>query len=294
MNATIETTTPQPGSLQGFVRHLVMFSGGVCSWATAKRVVERHGAENVTLLFADTKMEDEDLYRFLHEAAANVGAPLVIIADGRTPWDVMRDHHSFANNRMDFCSEELKRDLLDKWRDEHCTPEESTIYLGLSWDEDHRVRRVQQVCAPWRYEAPMAEKPWLSKHMMLGWLKEQGIEAPRLYKMGFPHNNCGGFCVKAGQGHFAHLLRMMPERYKWHEEQERELRKTVGDFGILRDRTGGTTKTLTLEDFRKRIESQQEFDAYDWGGCGCAIATEAKMPNADLRQDADSAASNVK
>lgn len=259
-----------------------MFSGGVCSWATAKRVAERHGTSEMVLLFADTKMEDEDLYRFLHEAAANVGAPLVIIADGRTPWDVMRDHHSFANNRMDFCSEELKRDLLDKWRDEHCTPEESTIYLGLSWDEDHRVRRVQQVCAPWRYEAPMAEKPWLSKHMMLGWLKEQGIEAPRLYKMGFPHNNCGGFCVKAGQGHFAHLLRMMPERYKWHEEQERELRKTVGDYGILRDRKGGTTKTLTLEDFRKRIENQQEFDAYDWGGCGCAIATEAKMPNEKL------------
>ena len=47
----------------------------------------------------------------------------------------------------------------------------------------------------------------------------------------------------------------------------------------LRDRRGGTTKTLTLETLRKRIESQQEFDAYDWGGCGCAIATEAKMPN---------------
>ncbi len=28
--------------------------------------------------------------------------------------------------------------------------------------------------------------------------KNFGIEPPRLYKMGFKHNNCGGACVKAG------------------------------------------------------------------------------------------------
>ena len=43
------------------IKHLVMFSGGVGSWAAAKRVVERHGTEGVVLLFADTLIEDEDL-----------------------------------------------------------------------------------------------------------------------------------------------------------------------------------------------------------------------------------------
>lgn len=314
--ATLPPETPAEAKsgggvvLQRLVRHLVTLSGGICSWACGKRVAERHGTSEMALLFADTYIEDDDLYRFLVEGVANIWGykvadgvlpleippiedmearkayldklvipGLVRIADGRTPWEVMRDHHSFANNRMDFCSEELKRDLLDKWRDDHCSPDTVTVHVGLSWDEEHRVKRVQQVCAPWRYDAPMAEKPWLSKDMMFGLLKEQGIKPPRLYGMGFPHNNCGGFCVKAGQGHFANLLKKMPKLYRWHEEQERELRKTVGDFGLLRDRRGGTTKTLTLETLRKRIESQQEFDAYDWGGCGCAIATEAKMPN---------------
>lgn len=252
-------------------KHIVMFSGGVCSWAAAKRVVERHGTDRVVLLFADTKMEDEDLYRFIDQAAANVGAPLVKIADGRTPWDVMRDHHSFAGNRMDFCSEELKRDLLDDWRDSHGSPESTTVYLGLSWDEIHRVQRVQKRCAPWRYEAPMAEAPYLSKAQMMARLKDEGICPPRLYEMGFLHNNCGGFCVKAGQAHFAHLLRTMPERYRFHEEQERKLRETVGDYAILRDRKGGKTKPITLEEFRKQIERHQEFDMFEWGGCGCAI-----------------------
>ena len=250
--------------------HLVMFSGGVCSWAAAKRVVERHGAENTVLLFADTKMEDEDLYRFLDEAAKNVGAPLVRIADGRTPWEVMRDRNCIAKPRMDMCSRKLKRELLDKWRNEHCAPD-ATVHLGISWDEAHRLEKVRVLCAPWRYEAPMCDAPYLTKSQMLDALKGEGICPPRLYAMGFPHNNCGGFCVKAGQAHFAHLLRMMPDRYRYHEAKEEEMRQRVGDYSILRDRTGGTTKTLTLRTLRERIESQGEFDAFEWGGCGCAL-----------------------
>ena len=40
------------------VRHVVQFSGGIQSWAAAKRVAAEHGTDNLTLLFADTKMED--------------------------------------------------------------------------------------------------------------------------------------------------------------------------------------------------------------------------------------------
>ena len=63
--------------------HVVMFSGGIGSWATAKLVAQDHGTRNLTLLFADTKMEDEDTYRFLGAGAANIGAKLVVLADGR-------------------------------------------------------------------------------------------------------------------------------------------------------------------------------------------------------------------
>ena len=88
--------------------------------------------------------------------------------------------------------------------------------------------------------------------------------------MGFPHNNCGGFCVKAGQAHFKHLLEQMPERYAYHENKEQELRSYLDkDVAILRDRRGGTTKPLTLKDLRLRLVNDGEVDPYDWGGCGC-------------------------
>jgi hypothetical protein len=253
------------------MKHIVMFSGGVCSWAAAKRVVERHGPKDVTLLFADTKMEDEDLYRFLDESANNVGAPLVKIAEGRTPWEVMRDERIIANSRIDPCSLRLKRNLLDKWRNLHCSKTDTRIYLGLSWDEQHRIDRIQDRCKPWWYEAPLTWEPILSKRDIFQWLKREGICPPRLYHMGFPHNNCGGFCVKAGQAQFALLLRTMPERYKFHEQQEEELRKIVGDHSILRDRSDGQSRPITLREFRRRMENQMEFDMDEWGGCGCAV-----------------------
>lgn len=291
-------------SVQRLVRHLVQFSGGVCSWAAAKRVVERHGTEGVVLLFSDTNMEDEDLYRFLGESASNVfgweqcppiqtlrelaakigeasiqpegkSCRLVIIADGRTPWEVMRDHNMIAKPRVDMCSRELKRDLLDEWYESNCLDDhnrsETISYVGIDWTESHRIERLRELMPERKWEAPMTEAPYLTKAQMLDWLKSEGIQPPRLYAMGFPHNNCGGFCIKAGQAHFAHLLRMMPDRYRWHEAREEEMRQRVGDYSILRDRTGGTTKTLTLRQLRERIESQQEFDAFEWGGCGCAI-----------------------
>jgi hypothetical protein len=36
---------------------------------------------------------------------------------------------------------------------------------------------------------------------------------------------------------------------------------------VLRDRSGGTSKPLTLKDFRHR--NIKDIDLFEWGGCGC-------------------------
>lgn len=51
---------------------MVQFSGGIGSWSAARRVVAEHGTEDLILLFSDTLIEDQDLYRFLDEAAEAV------------------------------------------------------------------------------------------------------------------------------------------------------------------------------------------------------------------------------
>jgi hypothetical protein len=80
---------------------VVAFSGGAMSWAAAHRTIATHGQDAVTLLFADTATEEDDLYRFVREGAEALGAPLVWLRDGRDVWDVMKDRRMIGNSRID-------------------------------------------------------------------------------------------------------------------------------------------------------------------------------------------------
>lgn len=253
-----------------------MFSGGIGSWAAARRVRDSHPDADIHLIFADTAMEDDDLYRFLHEAAKDIGGRLIELKDGRTPWEIFHDVRFLGNTRADPCSRILKRELIREYVELTYAPDESTIYLGIDWSEVHRLDRVRSHWEPFRVEAPMVEPPYLNKDEMLDWLSDRGITPPRLYEMGFPHNNCGGFCIKAGQAHFKLLWQRLPERYMEHERKEQRIRKELGDVAILRDRRGGVTRPMTLREFRGRIQSgdNEQIDLLDWGGCGCFVDVE--------------------
>ena len=247
-----------------------MFSGGIGSWAAAKRVAEKHGVDELTLLFADTLMEDEDLYRFVEEGAANIGGRLVRVAEGRDPWQVFHDERYLGNSMADPCSKILKRAFLRKWLKQNCDSAVTTVYLGIDWTEVNRLEAARDRWRPWNCEAPLCEQPLLAKHELLSLLDDEQIRPPRLYELGFPHNNCGGFCIKAGQAHFRLLLETLPERFAVHERKEEELSDYLGKkVTILRDRRGGATKPMSLKEFRIRIEGHQEIDQLEWGGCGC-------------------------
>jgi hypothetical protein len=250
-----------------------MYSGGIGSWAAAKRVIEGHGKENVTLLFTDTKIEDEDLYRFMQETVEQLGCESVSLADGRDPWEVFKDVRWIGNSRVAQCSHLLKQKVAADWIKEKFKPEEVTLYVGIDWSEIHRLPSIVKHWKPYNVKAPMTEAPYLDKHDMIKMLEVNGIKQPRLYEFGFSHNNCGGFCVRAGQGHFLNLLKTMPERYKHHEQKEQEMREYLGreDVSILTRTVNGQEETFTLRKLREEWESGLglQMDLYDIGGCGC-------------------------
>jgi hypothetical protein len=258
------------------ISHVVNLSGGVCSFWCAQRVIERHGREGVALLFADVMMEDEDLYRFNRDAAEYLGVPITRISKEVTPWELFAKQGMIGNSRSPLCSVMLKREPLDEWHRAHTLELTTTLHIGIDWTEEHRLHDLRRRKPTWRIEAEMCEAPLWDKCKMLDELRAIGIEPPRLYKFGFPHNNCGGFCVKAGQAQFALLLRTMPERYAWHEAQEEKLRAQVGDFSVMTDRRGdGKKKPLPMRVLRERIEAGESFDRHDWGGCGCALDSDS-------------------
>jgi hypothetical protein len=259
-----------------------MFSGGIGSWMTAKRIADQHGTENLTLLFADVKGntdeehvgEDADTYRFIGDAHRNIGGELVFVEDGRSIWEIFKDDRFLGNSRLANCSKYGKQIPCRKWLDTHCDPTETTVYVGIDWTETHRLPAIKSNYLPYAAEAPLTEPPFMDKQQMLQACTDAGVRPPRLYGKGYPHNNCGGFCVRAGHAQFRLLLSENPERYRFHERKEQELRDHLGkDVSILKDRAGGTAVPLTLKAFRERSETGQEelFDPFDFGGCGCFV-----------------------
>lgn len=262
-------------------QHVVMFSGGIGSWATAKRVADQHGTNNMILLFADVAAnnpnphigEDPDTYRFLHDAAANIGAELVTVADGRDIWQVFKDDRFLGNSRLANCSKLLKQKPSREWLDTNCNPDTTTVYVGIDWTESHRLPAITRAYLPYTALAPMTDPPYLDKTAMIATAVAEGLYPPQAYAQGYAHANCGGGCVRAGQGQFKKLLEINPERYAVWEAKEQELRDYLDkDVAILRDRTGGISVPITLAAFRERAaDGQMTLDLDDVGGCGCFV-----------------------
>jgi len=91
--------------MQDVLKHVVMFSGGIGSWAAAKIVAQKHGTENLYLLFTDVKGkntsehigEDQDTYRFIEQAVNNIGGQYVYINSGKDIWEVFKESRFLGN-----------------------------------------------------------------------------------------------------------------------------------------------------------------------------------------------------
>jgi 3'-phosphoadenosine 5'-phosphosulfate sulfotransferase (PAPS reductase)/FAD synthetase len=158
------------------IQHIVFESGGIGSFFTTKRVIEKYGKENVIRLFTDTLIEDEDLYRFQDDATKFFGIPLTRVEDGRTPWEVFKDVRWLGNSRLAQCSHLLKQKTAEKWIKANFKPDECILYLGIDWTEEHRTKAPVKNWAPYKVEFPMCEEPYISKDEMLQYLETVGIE----------------------------------------------------------------------------------------------------------------------
>jgi hypothetical protein len=265
--------------------HVSNFSGGLCSFFATQRIVQEFGTKNAVLLFADTLYEDQSLYDFNRRAEDLLGVQIVRISQGINIWELFRREGLIGHDRFPICSTKLKREPLNEWmeahyeldhRQENMFKPKASVVLGFDFSEWNRVNDFQNAHPNWTLEAPMTEPALWDKCKMIREAERLGFTTPQLYDLGFPHNNCGGRCVKAGITHWVHLYRVLPESYLGAEREERDTRIVLRDrgvsnwqFTILKDRRGGETKPLSLESLRLRIEAGEQFPSNDWGGCGC-------------------------
>lgn len=254
------------------------------TWAWA---LDRYGAGNVIGLFADVNGEDPDNYRFLEEVKFALGMPRLVKLgnDGRTIFDVFAAEKFLGNTRVAPCSRILKFEACRDWMQGAYVPEMVHL-VGIDWTEENRFtgwtdtkgKYHRGIRERWEAEgiacrAPMIEDT-LDKSHALTWLAGLGIDPPTLTRDGYPHANCMGFCIKAGSKQAKRLLAERPAAFAWWEREEERTRSIVGDYAILRDRRGGTTKPLPLRKLRQEVQAEgcvpTLFDDDDREVCGCS------------------------
>lgn len=250
---------------------LASYSGGLGSFLAAYRAILKYGHKNVTLVFADTHAEDEDLYRFNRDVEAFLKKKIVGVSrdDHSMPWDIPFER-KFLNGQKMNCSRALKGEPLDAYA---VSIGARRRVVGLDWTEGHRLQRLRERRPEFEWEAPLMQPPILTKDGIKTEVERLGLRIPRMYLEGYEHNNCGGSCLKAGIGHWIHHLQTRPCAYAESERKENEFRALYGDYSILKDRRGGTTKPLPLSELRKRVQGGDAglFADEEWGGCGCAV-----------------------
>ena len=256
--------------------HVFSISGGVTSWAAARITISEDikPGDEVTLVFADTLVEDSSVYEFLEEGAKNLGYPILRLCDGRTPWELFEDEKMIGNSRVALCSRILKRDLINRWRKMHFHQDDSIHYVGLDWMEINRYERHKKALDPWRTCAPLIDRG-LSKTECIRMAADCGLRLPDAYDEGFSHANCSGMCVRAGQGHWSRLYRLHPERFLFAMEKEEQMRQMTGkDISMLSYQRRNNRYPLTLRKLKEELDAQPSlFPEDDGGGCGCALQT---------------------
>lgn len=252
------------------MKYWISTSGGIASAISAILAFEK--GYDFELIFADTKIEDHDLYRFIWDVSIKLKKPLIWLCDGRTPWEVFVDRKFIGNSRTAHCSQILKTDVVRKYLDEHAAIGDQLI-LGMDYSEFDRIERAATNWTPRKVSSLLIELK-CPRPTWNAWLEIYGIKPPRLYDYGFPHNNCGGMCVRAGLKQFATLLERLPERFAWHENEQEKAMEKIGPTArpFLRHTVDGVIHYLTMREFREQYTAGKvAVDPYDFGGCGCFV-----------------------
>lgn len=241
-------------------RVIATVSGGKASAWCANWALKNYPKDNVVLYFNDTRWEHPDLYRFLKDLERHFDRSITHDSDGRKPEELFYDNRALANNRMPFCSRVLKAERLQKFYKDG-----DTLIFGIGPDESHRANRIvgvyQVVAAKTDKRSeivfPLIDEN-INKEQVDRFFSDAGIEEPLLYRLGFPHNNCSGGCVRAGKKQWKLLYEKLPEVYAERERVEKEIREYLGkDIHFFKDES--------LKDFRGRIERCELSSYYDDG-----------------------------
>jgi hypothetical protein len=188
-------------------RIVCQFSCGAASAVATKLALATYGrTHDVQILNAFILEEHEDNRRFADECAIWFGRPLTVLRDqkyGASTVQVFKKRQYMKGPHGAPCSAQLKRKLLDGWRQ----PGDIAV-LGYTAEEEDRLDDFRENFPDVEVLAPLIEAG-LGKEDCKAMVQRAGIVLPFMYLLGYDNANCIG-CVKGGEGYWRAIREDFP------------------------------------------------------------------------------------
>lgn len=183
--------TPKPGDTIS-----VWFSRGAASAVAAKETIRMYGDIcTIRILTNPIKEEDQDNDRFMADVENWIGQEIELVTNKKYPaasavdvWD-KRKFMSAPHGAP--CTFHLKKEARHQWE---ALNSSDWIVLGFTADESKRLKDFR--LTERENALGVLVDQGITKGDCFRYLLEAGIQAPRVYEMGYPNANCIG-CVKA-------------------------------------------------------------------------------------------------
>jgi len=227
------------------------WSGGITSAVACKLAIDLFGKENCRVIMIDTQNEHPDTYRFKSDCEKWYGLTVEIITGIGEKYgnifDVWRKHKSLNTANGAICSTNLKRLVREKW--EKVNTYKHQVF-GFEFDKKEFNRAISMTLN--HGKRVKAIYPLLlfgyDKNECLKIVKDNGIEIPEMYKLGFQNNNCFGTgCVQGGIGYWQKMKLEFPEKFDVMADLEHELTELKGEpITMLKDQSNAAKESMKV------------------------------------------------
>lgn len=222
------------------------WSGGITSAVACKLALDFF--DDVSIVFMDTKNEDEDTYRFKADCEKWYGQKIDTISRiARDKYnsieDVWEKYKSLNVATGAICSAVLKRELRIEYQK---SVEYDYQVFGFEFDkkEMNRALSIQKNYPNSKPIFPLLMMGY-DKSQCIKIVSDAGISPPRSYAMGFNNNNClNTGCVQGGIGYWQKMKKDFPDKFYKMAEREHKLTKLKGKpVTMLKDQSKEAKKS---------------------------------------------------
>ena len=209
------------------IKHIVSLSGGKDSTAMLLRMLEEGWPVDL-IIFCDTGLEFDAMYRHIEKLEAYVGIPITRLkADHsfeyyflehrpkrKNPVLADKSGFSWAGPRNRWCTAVLKTRLVDRYIKDLAKDHEIVQYIGIAADEARRVRDKRYPLVEWG----------MTEADCLAYCKERGFDWEGLYDI-FTRVSCW-CCPLQSYDELRKLRHHFPDKWEQLREWDRQTWRT--------------------------------------------------------------------